>query len=150
MSGEAQAGEHFDCSLPMGSYISERYAFLSFFPDSCSPPPCPHCHTHTHTHTHTLTHRIEACETILIYDLLALCSLDIRVQAPAPMTAVHSTCLVETPRTLYTLIFLGWLSWRHQPLGDFNPVKLLLSLMECLLPSLCSCFSPLLICLHVA
>ena len=147
MSGEAQDGEYFDCSLPMGKLHFWKICFsFFFFPDSCSPPPCPYCHTHTHTHTHPG----QSHETILIYDLLALCSLDIRVQAAAPMTAVHSTCLLETPRTLYALIVLGWLSWLCQPLGDFNHVKLLLSLMECLSASLCSCLSPLLTGLHVA
>ena len=135
-------------ACPWESYISERYAFLSFFfLILAHHPPAP---TATHTHTHTHTPRTESRETILIHDLLALCSLDIRVQAAAPMTAVHSTCLLETPGTLYALIVLGWLSWWCQPLGDFNHVKLLLSLMECLSPSLCSCLSPLLIGLHVA
>ena len=120
------------------------FLFFSWFLLTTPLPLLPHTHTHTHTHPG------QSHETILIYDLLALCSLDIRVQAAAPMTAVHSTCLLETPRTLYALIVLGWLSWLCQPLGDFNHVKLLLSLMECLSASLCSCLSPLLTGLHVA
>lgn len=90
-------------ACPWERYISERYAFLSFFFLILAHHPLAPTATHTHTHTP----RTESRETILMYDLLALCSLDIRVQAAAPMTAVHSTCLVETPSTLYALVVLG-------------------------------------------